>query len=226
VTHPNVEFLIRDDPEGASSAVADLLVEAAASEHQIALSGGSTPRRAYELASQRRPDWSGAGLWFADERCVPPDSELSNFRLVRETLLDRLDRPPDVHRVKGELAPDDAAAAYDHELRGVTLNLVVLGVGGDGHTASLFPHAPQLDETERLAVAASGPQAERVTLTRPALASVQLLVFFVTGRDKAGPVERAFAEAADRSTPASLVRSSSGRTLAVLDRAAAVSLAV
>jgi 6-phosphogluconolactonase len=226
MTQPDVELVVRDDAEGAASAVADFLVQAAAARQQIALSGGSTPRRAYQLAAERRSDWSGAGLWWADERCVPPESDLSNFRLARETLLDHIEHAPEIHRVHGELAAEEAAAAYDSELRGVTLDLVVLGVGGDGHTASLFPHSPQLDETERLAVAASGPQAERVTLTRPALASAPVIVFFVTGSDKAGPVERAFASPPDRGTPASLVRSAAGRTLVVLDRAAAASLAM
>ena len=93
-------------------------------------------------------------LWFGDERAVPPADERSNYRLVRETLLDRLRAQPTVHRIHGELGAPDAAELYDRELDGVTLDLALNGIGADGHTASLFPGAPALDERERRAVAA------------------------------------------------------------------------
>lgn len=187
---------------------------------QVALSGGSTPRRAYELAAGVKRDWSAVELWWGDERCVPPDDERSNFRLAREALLDRLAVPPRaVHRIRGELDPEQAARLYGEELRGVTLDLVLLGLGPDGHTASLFPHDKALGEEERLAAAVQRPDVVRVTLTPPPLRAAHHVVFLVVGEDKADAARRAFAEAPDPATPASLIR---GRgTTAILDRPAA-----
>jgi 6-phosphogluconolactonase len=196
----------------------------------VGLCGGSTPGRAYELAAALEPDWSRAHVWFGDERAVGPEDERSNFRLAREHLLDALDGQPTVHRIKGELGGDLAAEAYEEELHGVALDLVLLGVGPDGHTASLFPHAPSLAEEARRVVAAAGPPpevgptVERVTLTIPALAAAQRVVFLVRGADKAEPVRRAFAAEPDAGTPASLVRSRTGETIALLDRDAALLL--
>jgi 6-phosphogluconolactonase len=201
-------------------AAAELL---ARREGELALSGGSTPRRAYELAAELRADWSGVGLWWGDERCVPPDDEQSNFRLAREALLDRLAHPPAaVHRIRGELEPEQAALRYDAELRGVTFDLVLLGLGEDGHTASLFPHSAALGEEERLAVAVVRPDVPRVTLTPPALRAARQVVFLAVGEEKAEAVKRAFDAAPDPATPASLIRG--GRTTAILDRAAALRL--
>src|SRR5207245_905138 len=126
-----------------------------------ALCGGGTPGRAYELAAALEPDWSRAQVWFGDERAVPPEHLDANYRLVREHLLDRLEEQPEVHRIRGELGADLAADAYEEELRSaLSLDLVLLGVGPDGHTASLFPHAPSLSVEERLVVAAAGPPPE------------------------------------------------------------------
>lgn len=211
--------------EEAAVAVAHELARVAALGGHIALSGGSSPRRAYELAAEAQPDWSRAKVWFADDRCVPPTDECSNFRLVRETLLDRLAvAPASVHRVHGELPPEAAALAYDEELRGVVLDLVVLGVGPDGHTASLFPHAPALAEAERRAVAAPAgfePFVDRVTLTLPVLRAARLVLFLVAGAGKVEIAESAFAAEPSPAVPASLVRSEQGRTLVVVDEAAA-----
>jgi 6-phosphogluconolactonase len=221
------ELVVVATPEKAATRVAELLAGAARRGDQIALAGGSTPRRAYELAAALEPDWGAAGLWWGDERCVPPDDERSNFRLVSETLLERLGTQPDVHRIRGELHPEEAAARYDAELRGATLDLVLLGIGPDGHTASLFPNAPSLDERERLAVAAAPglePRVTRVTLTIPALAAAREIVFLIAGPDKADAVSRAFAGEPDPATPASHVRSAAGRTTVVLDEAAAARL--
>ena len=128
-----------------------------------------------------------------------------------------------MHRIRGELGAEEAASAYDAELREMQPSFVLLGLGPDGHTASLFPHAPTLQERDRLAVAAAPglePFVERVTLTLPALASAETVLFLAVGTDKADAVRRAFSEPPDPGTPASLVRSASGRTLAVVDRAA------
>jgi 6-phosphogluconolactonase len=221
----NVEIEVSDDPEAAARRVAELLADAARAAHEIALTGGSTPGRAYELAAQLEPEWSDAGLWWGDERCVPPEDERSNFGLAKRTLLDNLERQPSrIHRIRGEDEPSAAAAAYDRELRGVTFDLVLLGLGPDGHVASLFPDAPGLDETERLAVSAEpklDPYVERVTLTPPALRAARRIVYLVTGAEKAEAVERALAGPPEPAVPGSMVRSDGGETLAVLDRDAA-----
>ena len=223
----DVRLIIEDDMEGAATVVAKLLAEAAAAEQQIALTGGRTPGRAYELAAQMQPGWDGAGVWWGDERCVPPDDERSNYGLAKRALLDRLATQPAVHRIRGELLPDEAAREYEDELRGVRLDLLLLGIGPDGHTASLFPNEPTLGELERLVVPAEAkhePYVERITLTLPALTAAARVVFLATGEEKADAVGRAFGEPPSRATPASLVRSASGDTTAVLDRAAAAHL--
>jgi 6-phosphogluconolactonase len=221
----DVELRVSASADAARRAAAELLAEAAARGGHIAVSGGSTPGPAYEQAAEIEPDWSRAELWFADERCVPPSDERSNYRLVRERLIDRLERPPAVeHRVRGELPAEEAADQYDAELRGVALDLVLLGIGPDGHTASLFPNDPALEETARRAVSVERPDAPRVTLTPPVLSAAAEVAFLVFGADKADAIRRAFAEQPGPATPASLVRSASGITYAFLDRAAGEAL--
>jgi 6-phosphogluconolactonase len=129
-----------------------------------------------------------------------------------------------VHRIHGELPPEEAALEYDEIAEGLQLDVALLGIGPDGHVASLFPNSPSLDAHERAAVAADPefePWVPRVTLTIPVLSSAQLLLFLVCGEEKAEAVERAFSGEPTPDAPASLVRSERGRTIAVLDRAAA-----
>jgi 6-phosphogluconolactonase len=191
----------------------------------IALSGGSAPRPAYELAAELEHDWSTATIWWGDERCVPPDDERSNYRLVREAVLDRIAVPPRaVHRIRGELGGERAADEYDLLLAGVTLGLAFQGIGPDGHTASLFPGSPALEERERRAVAVPRDDVERVTMTLPVLCSARVVLFLALGEEKAGAVARAFAGPPDAQVPASLVRSTDGETIVLLDRAAAANL--
>jgi 6-phosphogluconolactonase len=215
--------VVVDDAEAATEAAAEKIAEAAGAGGHVALSGGSTPRPAYERAGILRPDWGHAELWWVDERCVPPADGRSNYRLVRESLLDGLARPPAaLHRVRGELAPGEAAAEYDAALEEVTLAFALLGIGPDGHTASLFPNAPALEERERRAVAVEAglePFVERVTMTVPVLAAAETVLYLATGDGKANAVARAFSEPPSPATPASLVRGR--RTVALLDRAAA-----
>ena len=211
-----VEIRVVEDP---ARVTAEHLVVTAG---HVALSGGSSPGRAFELAAQLRPDWSGAHVWFGDDRAVPPDDELSNYRLAKETLLDRLAVQPEVHRIRGELGAEKAADLYDAELEGVTLDLALNGIGPDGHTASLYPDAPALDEKERRAVAAEAkwePFVPRVTMTPPMFAAADLLVYLVTGEDKAEVVRRAFVDDPSPEIPASLIRGR--KTIAILDRGAA-----
>ena len=200
--------------------------EAARAGGHVALSGGSTVGRAYRAAAALAPDWSSVDVWWGDDRAVPPDDERSNYRLVRETLLDLLEvAPAAVHRVEGERGAAEAARRYDEALTDVVLDLALNGIGPDGHTASLFPHAPALDEFERRAVAAEAgwePFVARVTMTPPVFAAARTLVYFVTGAAKAEAVRRAFAAEPSPATTASLVRGR--RTIALLDRAAATKL--
>ncbi len=221
----DVELRVSASADAARRGAAEAIAEAAARGGHIAVSGGSTPGPMYELAATLEPDWSRTELWFADERCVPPEDERSNYRLVRERLLDRLERPPAVvHRIRGELPPPEAADPYDRELRGITLDFVLLGIGPDGHTASLFPNDPALDEMERRAVAVRRPDVDRVTMTLPVLRGAATIAFLTVGADKADAVRRAFADPASPATPASLVRSAGGTTYTFLDRAAAEEL--
>jgi 6-phosphogluconolactonase len=222
-----IEILVFDDEEAAAAACADRLAEAARAGLEIALTGGSTPRRAYELAALREQDWSRAGAWWGDERCVPPDDDRSNYRLARESLLDRVSRPPRVHRIRGELDPAEAADEYERELGETRLDLVLLGLGPDGHVASLFPGAPTLRERERRVVAAEAghePFVPRVTLTLPILCSGRSVLFLVTGEGKAEAARAAFVAEPSERTPGSLVRARDGSTVAILDHAAASAL--
>jgi 6-phosphogluconolactonase len=223
----DVEILVFEDEEAAAAACADRLAEAVRAGLEIALTGGSTPRRAYELAALREQDWSRAGAWWGDERCVPPDDDRSNYGMAREALLDRLSEPPRVHRIRGELDPPEAAAEYERELGDTRLDLVLLGLGPDGHVASLFPGATTLQERERRVVAAEAghePFVPRVTLTLPVLCSGRSVLFLVTGEAKAEAAHAAFVEEPSERTPGSLVRAHGGSTVAILDRTAASAL--
>jgi 6-phosphogluconolactonase len=177
----------------------------------VALAGGSTPARLYELlatdAYARRIDWAHVHLFWGDERCVPPGHAASNFRMTRERLLDRVPIPDrNVHRIRGEADPVEAATAYERELRiafdtpdgppkprpGSRFDLVLLGMGSDGHTASLFPGANALRERERWVVAhhLGAESLWRVTLTPVVLSAAAEITFLVAGRDKASTLRR------------------------------------
>jgi 6-phosphogluconolactonase len=223
-----VELIVLEGEDEAASVVADELVRAARSGQAIALTGGKSPGRAYELAAEREPDWSGATLWWGDERCVPPDDERSNYKLARETLLDALSvQPRKTHRIRGELDAEAAAAEYDEALAGASLDLVLLGIGPDGHVASLFPRQPTLEERARRMIPAEAklePFVDRVTMTLPMLCAAPEVLFLATGDAKADAVKRAFGSPPSRDTPASLVRSAGGRTRVVADPPAAAAL--
>jgi len=223
-----VELIVLDDERAAAERAGRFLAEAARAGGHIALSGGKSPEHAHETAAELQPDWSGVELWWGDERCVPPDDENSNFGMAKRTLLDHLRvQPRNVHRIRGEADPEEAAAEYDAALQGVRLSLNLLGIGPDGHTASLFPNAPGLHERERLAIAAEPalePKVPRVTMTPPMLSRSDVVLFLVTGESKAEAAARAFAGSESTATPASLIRAERGETIAILDRAAAALL--
>ena len=223
----DVELDVRESEEEAAAVVAVRLARAARDGASIVLTGGTTPALAYTDAARLESDWSKAVAWWGDERCVPPEHELSNFGLAKRTLLDLLEaQPREVHRIRGELGKEAAAAEYDRKLAGAELDLLLLGVGPDGHVASLFPNEPTLDLDGRAlpAEARLEPFVDRVTMSLPMLCSAGEVLFLITGESKAEAVRRAFAAPPSRETPASLVRARTGRTTAILDRAAAARL--
>jgi 6-phosphogluconolactonase len=197
----------------------------------VALAGGSTPEKTYDiLASEYRGalDWSGVHVFFGDERTVPPEHEDSNYRMAREALLDHVP-VGSLHRMRGEMEPAKGASAYEEELRRFfgehmpRLDLVMLGIGEDGHTASLFPETSALDVTDRLAVANPVDKLEttRLTLTTPVLNAAHAVDFLVAGEGKAEALREILEGDADpHSYPAKLVRPEGGPDWFV-DRAAA-----
>jgi 6-phosphogluconolactonase len=223
------DTLVLQDP---AAATAERLAAAANAGGHIALTGGSTPRDAYERLAAMDVDWPGCTLWFGDERCVPPDDERSNYGMVKAALLDRIDGElPQVRRIPAELGPDEGADAYERELRKAfsepipVLDLVLLGIGPDAHCASLFPNSPALEERSRLAVGVPEPGLDpwvpRVTLTLPVINAAHEVVFLAVGPEKADAVARAFDGEPGPEAPSSLVSPASGALTVLLDRAAA-----
>jgi 6-phosphogluconolactonase len=203
----------------------------------VALSGGTTPARTYELLAHDPERWSGAEIWFADERCVEPEDELSNYGLVADTLLRGAEVPLQrVHRMEGELGPEEGAQRYAEALRKhvVTdrasngraalpvLDLILLGIGPDGHVASLFPDAATLDADESalcLGVRDSPkPPPERISLSLAMLRAARRCLLLATGASKADAVTAMLAEPS-RHVPASLLRRE--RLTVIVDDAAA-----
>jgi len=225
----SVDIVVAADADEAARLVAERLAEQARAGGSIVLTGGSTPRLAYEVAARPEPDWHRVSLWWGDERCVPPDDARSNYGMTKAALLDRLERQPAaIHRMQGELGRDAGADEYERELAGAgAFDLVLLGLGPDGHVASLFPNFPTLDVTDRDAVGSEAghePFIDRITLTLPRLCATRELLFLVAGEDKADAVARALAAEPSRETPGSLARAADGTTRAILDRAAAARL--
>jgi 6-phosphogluconolactonase len=209
---------VGDGAELAATAAGllDELIDAALRERDrvhVALAGGTTPGGAYRLLAPTR--WEGVELWFGDERCVGPDDPQSNYRMVAETLLP-IAVGASVHRIEGELGAERAADAYEALLRervpagpaGVpVLDVVVLGIGEDGHTASLFPHNPALAASGRAVVAvhdAPKPPPDRVSLTLEVLRAARACVLLASGAGKASPLALAMA-GPDPAVPSSLL---------------------
>jgi 6-phosphogluconolactonase len=202
----------------------------------VALAGGSTPMAAYEVLARdyaNELDWSRVHVSFGDERTIPPDHEDSNYRMAYETLLSRVP-VGSVHRMHGELLPDEAAAAYEEELRAFfgqvdvpRFDLILCGLGEDGHTLSLFPETAALDVNDRWVVA--NPVLKlgttRLTLTIPVLNASRAVTFLVAGESKAEALKEVLESDADpRAYPAKLVRPESRDLTLMVDRAAARSL--
>jgi 6-phosphogluconolactonase len=218
---------VRDDP---AADVAELLEAAALAGAHMVLTGGSSPQHAYELCAERGADWSGATVWFSDERCVPPGDDLSNFRMADAALLSRLGQPPRVFRMEGERGPVDGSDAYEAHVRSElgdepVWDLMLLGLGPDAHVASLFPGKPEAEERERLVVgvpeAGMEPHVPRISLTIPSLNAARRVVFLVTGESKREAVRRAFGDPPDPTSPAAHLRPAAGELTVLVDRAAA-----
>jgi len=210
----NIEVL--DDP---ADAVADLLVQTSG---DVVVTGGSSPKRAYELAAARRSDWSDVTVWFTDERAVPPDHEYSNFAMVDAAWFSQVATPPQVHRMKGELGHEAGAEDYAAQLGDdPRFDLMLLGLGPDAHLASLFPNRPEKHVTDRLVVgvpeAGLEPFVPRISLTFPAINSARQKLFLVTGESKQEALRRAFGDAPDQELLAAHVRP----VTVYVDRAAA-----
>jgi 6-phosphogluconolactonase len=212
---------------------ARLLVDAAERGGHLVITGGSTPKAAYNRAAELDADWSGCEIWFTDERCVGPEHEHSNFRMANESLLAKIE-PRAVHRMEGERGPDDGAAEYDKELAAVfgadvvpEFDLILLGLGPDAHTASLFPNNPELGikDTNVAGVEQPGmaPLVPRITLTLPVLNAGTRVIFLVSGEEKAEAVARAFGGRTTPEAPASLL-SPRGEYVLLCDPAAATHL--
>jgi 6-phosphogluconolactonase len=202
----------------------------------VALAGGSTPKATYEVLARDyadKLDWGRVSVFFADERTVPPEHEDSNYRMAQRTLLSRVP-VGGVHRMRGELPPAEAAAAYEEELRELfgsdafaSLDLLLLGLGEDGHTASLFPETSALDVTDRWVVANPVLKLEttRLTLTIPVINAAKAVSFLVAGEAKAGALREILEGDADpRAYPAKFVHPESGDLTWMVDRAGASSL--
>ena len=245
---PVADVVVVSNPSALAEQAAQRFVEAAAKAlaefgtFRVALSGGATPQSLYaRLAAEpflSRVDWGRVQVFWGDERCVPPDHSDSNYRLAQELLLSRVPvRDENVFRMRGEAAdPDLAAAEYAGELQTAfglkrgerpRFDLILLGMGADGHTASLFPHSPALREVTRLAVAVyvEAVKGYRLTLTLPVLNNAAAVLFLVSGSDKAERLRMVLRGKPSHSAPASLVRPERGTLHWIVDRAAATGLA-
>jgi 6-phosphogluconolactonase len=207
-------------------------------EFTIALSGGSTPAAIYELLATRfrlSVDWKEVQFWWGDERCVPPDDRDSNYAMARRTLLSHLElRPEQVHRMRGELTPAQGARDYEQELRSAfslaegefpRFGLVMLGLGGNRHTLSLFPgHRASIEETQKLVVAdeVEATPRPRLTFTPPVANRARRAMFVATGKEKAEAVRDVVAGPRDPlKFPAQIIEPADGELIWLLDKAAA-----
>lgn len=238
MTEPQVR--IHESPDDlAREAARDFVerAEAAVAERgrfAVALAGGSTPEATYrELARDYadRDFWRHTHAFFGDERTVPPEDEDSNYRMAREALLDHV-QIGGVYRMKGELTPEMAAAEYERDLQGFfgaapVFDLILLGIGSDGHTASLFPNTPALGVTDRWTVANPVKKlaTERITLTAPVINAARAVEFLVAGESKAEAVAEILEGSAEPNEyPSKMIRPEDGGLIWLLDTASASAL--
>lgn len=245
-----VTYCIEPDAAAlAERAVEHLIaeVEQAVTRHgraRIAISGGSTPKAAFQMLAdpkqvwRRSMPWDKLDIYWVDERCVPPDHPDSNYRMTRETLLDHVPvKPEQVHRMEGELDPQVAASHYESLLRNSfrlegaespRFDVIALGMGDDGHTASLFPHTEAIHEMGRLVTANHVPQQKdswRITLTWPVINNADSVFFLMGGAEKAARIHEVFMGPRDpERLPSQLIWPSGGILTLILDKAAAALL--
>jgi len=231
-TYPDANHLARAAAEHFATLAAEAI--AARGQFSVALAGGSTPRAAYALLAAEEVDWSRVHVFWGDERCVPPDHPDSNYRLAREALLDHVPPPAsNVHRIRGEINPEQAAADYERTLRSffarrpeeptARFDLILLGMGEDGHTASLFPGMAALHEQTRWVVAhyVDKPRAWRVTLTPVVINAAAQVTFIVAGAGKTDRLRQVLAGPYQPDTlPSQIVRPTDGGLLWMTDEAA------
>lgn len=232
--YPNKEKLV-----AATAEIVTDCIEQAIQQNglcNMALSGGNTPGGVFSILASSpyrdRVDWSRLYLFWGDERMVPPEHQDSNFRMVRETLLDHVEIPSEnVHRMRGEIAPEEAAAEYEELLHNhfkgslPCFDLILLGLGEDGHTASLFPETDAVEECEKHVVAVFVPKlsAWRVTLTLPVLNAARKVLFLVSGKSKSEMVQRIMSnKQPDKEIPATMVNPQNGELHWMLDSEAMV----
>jgi 6-phosphogluconolactonase len=245
----SIKYYVEPDAQALARRAAQYFVEmvgeavAGRGYARIAISGGSTPKAAFELLAdpgqpwRSRMPWDRLDLFWVDERAVPPDHADSNYGMTREALLDRVPlRPEQVHRMEGELQPELAAARYETELRNSfrlegaeipRFDLVALGMGDDGHTASLFPHTAAIHEANQLVFANYVPQKDtwRITLTWPVIDHAGSVFFLIAGQDKAAILKDVLTGPHDpERLPSQLIWPASGILTLILDKAAAALL--
>jgi 6-phosphogluconolactonase len=244
-----IKYYVEPDAASLARRAAHYFVEMAGEAAEargrvrIAVSGGSTPKAAFQLLGdpsqpwRNRMPWDKLDLYWVDERCVGPDDPESNYRMTREALLDHVPlKPEQIHRIEGELEPEVAASRYESELRNSfrlegaespRFDLVALGMGSDGHTASLFHGTEALHQMSRLAVANHVPQknAWRITLAWPVINHASSVFFLVSGADKAQVLKDVLTGPQDpERLPSQLIWPASGILTLILDRAAAALL--
>ena len=245
----HIKYYVEPDPAALAARAAQYLLEMtgeaveARGRARIAISGGSTPKATFALLAdpnqpwRSRMPWGDLDIYWVDERCVPPDDKDSNYRMTREAMLDHVPlQPGQIHRIEGELEPEAAAARYESELRASfrlegaespRFDLIALGLGDDGHTASLFAHTEAIHELGRLVAANHVPQKDtwRITLTWPVINHASSVFFLIAGADKAKVLNEVLTGPRDpERLPSQLIWPASGILTLILDKAAAALL--
>jgi 6-phosphogluconolactonase len=229
--------------EAAAKLFADTAMEAVTNRGRarIAISGGSTPKNMFKLLAAEpflsEIPWSKIDLFWVDERCVPPTDADSNYKMTDEALLSHVPLPAEqIYRMEGELDPEVAASRYESQVRigfrlegaeTPTFDLILLGMGDDGHTASLFPHTEGLDELSRIVIANHVPQKDtwRITLTWPVINQGRKVAFLIEGAAKTDVLATVLTGKYDPETyPSQIIRPASGKLFFLLDTAAAAKL--
>lgn len=240
--HPSIRTFLSSDHLSLGAAQEFVRIVNSAIETRgvcyVALAGGETPRRMYSRLAKapfaHSVDWSKVHLFFGDERAVPPTDHQSNFGMVDSELLSHIDIPyGNVHRMVGEISPEEAARRYERELevafgqREVRFDLVLLGLGEDAHTASLFPRTKSVDDEQSLVCSVYVPQLEswRISLTLRTINNARRVLFLVAGGKKASILERVLnAKQATKELPATLIMPKEGTLLWMVDQDAAVDI--